>query len=87
MAAEIWALLNSIWIHSLSLCHGDREKGMELQRSMVREGVEPNQVTKQLLVAVGKGGTAAIGDQQVAAAALSAAVAAAGSLIIRAGAF
>lgn len=54
---------------------------------MLREGVEPNQVTKQLLVSVGKGGSAAVADQQVAAAALSAAVAAAGSLIIRAGAF
>lgn len=54
---------------------------------MAREGVEPNVVTKQLLMAVGKGGTAAVADQQVAAAALSAAVAAAGSLIIRAGAF
>lgn len=66
---------------------GDREKGVELHRAMIREGVEPNQVTKQLLVSVGKGGSAAVVDQQVAAAALSAAVAAAGSLIIRAGAF
>lgn len=60
---------------------------MELRKAMAREGVEPNVVTKQLLMAVGKGGTAAVADQQVAAAALSAAVAAAGSLIIRAGAF
>jgi hypothetical protein len=60
---------------------------MELQRAMVREGVKPNTVTKQLLAAVGKGGTAAVADQQLTAAALSAAVAAAGSLIIRAGAF
>lgn len=64
-----------------------RDKGIELQRAMLRDGVEPNIVTKQLLSGIGKGGTAAVADQQVAAAALSAAVAAAGSLIIRSGVF
>lgn len=60
---------------------------MELQRAMGRDGVEPNQVTRQLLASVGRGGSAAIGDLQVGAAALSTAIAAAGSLLIRAGAF
>ena len=54
---------------------------------MSREGVEANAMTKQLLMDIGRGGTASVADQQVAAAALSAAVAAAGSLMIRAGAF
>ena len=54
---------------------------------MVREGVEPNHVTKQLLASVGQGGAAAVSDQQVAAAALSAAVAAAGTMIMRTGVF
>jgi hypothetical protein len=54
---------------------------------MGRDGVEPNQVTRQLLASVGRGGSAAIGDLQVGAAALSTAIAAAGSLLIRAGAF
>lgn len=54
---------------------------------MSREGVEPNTMTRQLLLDIGRGGTSAVADQQVAAAALSAAVAAAGSMMIRAGAF
>ena len=54
---------------------------------MARDGVEPNNVTQQLLTAVSRGGTAAVADLQVGAAALSAAVAAAGSIMIRAGAF
>ena len=64
-----------------------RDKGIELQRAMSREGVEPNTMTRQLLVDIGRGGTSAVADQQVAAAALSAAVAAAGSLMIQTGAF
>ena len=64
-----------------------REKGVELQRSMARDGVGPNSITQQLLTAVGRGGTAAVADLQVGTAALSAAVAAAGSIMIRAGAF
>ena len=64
-----------------------RGKGIELHRAMVRERVEGNMMTRQLLLGIGKGGEAAVEDQQVATAALSAAVAAAGSLMIRAGAF
>lgn len=70
-----------------TLCLTCRDKGMELQQMMSREGVEANAMTKQLLMDIGRGGTASVADQQVAAAALSAAVAAAGSLMIRAGAF
>ena len=35
---------------------------MELQHAMAREGVEPNQVTRQLLSSVGRGGSAAVAD-------------------------
>lgn len=64
-----------------------RDKGIELQRMMSREGVQPNTMTRQLLLDIGRGGTSQVADQQVTAAALSAAVAAAGSIMIRAGAF
>ena len=70
---------------TLLLCR--RGKGIELHRAMVRERVEGNMMTRQLLLGIGKGGEAAVEDQQVATAALTAAVAAAGSLMIRAGAF
>lgn len=58
---------------------------MALQRAMKAEGIAPNQVTHRLLESVGKGGVSQVEGQQVAATALAAAVAAAGSIIIRAG--
>ena len=45
------------------------------------------QVTQQLLAVVGKRGVAALESQQVAATALTAAVAAAGSVLMGAGVF
>ena len=75
------------WCMPLTLLLCRRGKGIELHRAMVRERVEGNMMTRQLLLGIGKGGEAAVEDQQVATAALTAAVAAAGSLMIRAGAF
>lgn len=51
------------------------------------QGVEPNLVTQQLMAAVGRRGVASVEEQQVAAAALSAIFAAAGSLLFRTGIF
>lgn len=52
---------------------------------MKADGIPPNQVTQRLLESVGKGGISHVEGQQVAATALAAAVAAAGSIIMRAG--
>ena len=60
-------------------------QALALQRNMKVDGVAPDQVTQRLMESVGKGGISAVEDQQVATAALAAAVAAAGSIIIRAG--
>ena len=52
---------------------------------MKSEGVAPDSMTQRLMDSIGKGGVSAIENQQVATTALAAAVAAAGSIIIRAG--
>ncbi len=57
------------------------DRAMELFRQMTSEGVVPNNVTQQLMSGVGKKGVAAVEGQQAAAAALTAALAAAGSLL------
>ena len=54
---------------------------------MATVGVTPNAVTQELLDGVCKGGVAAIENQQAAIAALSAAVAAAGTVLMRSGIF
>lgn len=64
---------------------GQWDQALVLQRNMKVDGVAPNQVTQHLMESIGKGGISSVEDQQVATAALAAAVAAAGSLIIRAG--
>ena len=64
-----------------------RDKGLELGREMALTGVEANVVTRQLLSAIGRGGAACIGDAHLAVTALTAAVAAAGSLAMRSGLF
>ena len=61
------------------------EAGLELTKDMRREKIEPNSVTLQLMHGLGSKGVAAVEKQQVAAAALSAAVAAAGTLVMRTG--
>ncbi len=66
---------------------GQYDKALELLREMKREMLAPNAVTHQLMVAIGKKGAASVETQQITAAAMSAALAAAGSLLIRAGAF
>ena len=71
-------------VHGCCAC---RDKGLELGREMALTGVEPNAVTRQLLSAIGRGGAACVGDAHLAVTALTAAVAAAGSLAMRSGLF
>ncbi|GIL93379.1 hypothetical protein Vretimale_17468 [Volvox reticuliferus] len=66
---------------------GQPDKALELLGSMRREGVEPNALTAQLLALVGRQGVRSVENQQVAAAALSAAVAAYGTLLMQTGFF
>ncbi|CAD7695157.1 unnamed protein product [Ostreobium quekettii] len=66
---------------------GRFDHALQLHKYMEAEGVEPNNVTVTLLNSVGKHGVRAVEHQQAAATALSAAVAAAGALMIQAGAF
>ncbi|KAK9827398.1 hypothetical protein WJX81_006751 [Elliptochloris bilobata] len=63
------------------------DKGLELGRELTLSGLEPNTVTRQLLSAIGRGGVACVGDAHLAVTALTAAVAAAGSLAMRSGLF
>lgn len=63
------------------------DHALQLHKYMESEGIEPNNVTVTLLNSVGKHGVRAIEHQQAAATALSAAVAAAGALMIQSGAF
>jgi hypothetical protein len=49
--------------------------------------VEPNALTQQLATEIGRKGAATVEGQQITAAALSAAMAAAGTLLIRSGVF
>ncbi len=73
----------------LAACDGANqfEEGIKLQREMRSEGVQPNTITYNLLHALGAQGVAAVEKQQVAATALAAAVAAAGSIMMRTGVF
>jgi len=66
---------------------GRFDHALQLHKYMEAEGVEPNNVTVTLLNSVGKHGVRAVEHQQAAATALSAAVAAAGALMVQAGAF
>lgn len=63
------------------------EKAVVLGREMQSAGVRANSVTQQLLDGVCKEGVRAVETQQAAVAALTAAVAAAGTVMIRAGIF
>lgn len=63
------------------------EAAVAVQAGMASAGVTGDALTARLLAAVGRGGVSAVEDQQFAAAALSAALAAAGGLIMRAGFF
>ncbi|DBA66999.1 TPA: hypothetical protein ACH3X2_002107 [Trebouxia sp. C0005] len=61
------------------------DAGVDLSKDMRRDNVEANHVTMQLMQGLGSKGIALVEKQQVAAAALSAAVAAAGTLVMRSG--
>lgn len=63
------------------------EKALDLLRGMKREGIEANAVTGALMASIGRKGAASVENQQLTAAALSAAMAAAGTLLIRTGIF
>jgi pentatricopeptide repeat protein len=63
------------------------DQALTLYAEMQERGVTPNAVTQQLLDGVCKGGVKAVEHQQATIAALSAAVAAAGTVMIRAGIF
>ncbi|KXZ48893.1 hypothetical protein GPECTOR_24g182 [Gonium pectorale] len=66
---------------------GQPDRALELLAAMRREGVEANALTGQLLALVGAQGVRSVENQQVAAAALSAAVAAYGTLLMQTGLF
>jgi pentatricopeptide repeat protein len=66
---------------------GQYERALDLLRSMRREGVAGNALTTQLAANVGRKGAATVESQQLTAAALSAAMAAAGTLLMRSGVF
>jgi pentatricopeptide repeat protein len=63
------------------------ERALDLLRSMRRDGVAGNALTAQLAANVGRKGAATVESQQLTAAALSAAMAAAGTLLMRTGMF
>lgn len=63
------------------------DKALELFNMMKRDGIEPNAVTQQVMTSIGKKGAQYVENQQVAAATISAVVAAAGTLLMRTGMF
>ena len=73
----------------LAACERARawDEAVAVAEGMRRDGVSPDADTARLLQAVGRGGVGAVEDAQLAAAALSAALAAAGSLLMRTGVF
>ena len=58
---------------------------MVLHKAMRSDGVSADPLTHRLMESIGKTGVSNVENQQIAAAAITAAVAAAGSIIIRAG--
>ena len=66
---------------------GKFDTALEMQREMRRVGVIGNTLTGQLLQSVGRKGVAAMDGMQATTAALSAAVVAAGTLLMRSGVF
>lgn len=73
----------------LAACERARawDDAVTVAEGMRRDGVAPDADTARLLQAVGRGGVGAVEDAQLAAAALSAALAAAGGLLMRTGVF
>jgi len=66
---------------------GAWEAGIKLREAMAADGIAPNTMTNQLMAQLSQGGVSFVETQQVAVAALSAAVAAAGTALVSAGAF
>lgn len=66
---------------------GQHDSALELFHSMRRDGVEPNSVTIQLMSNIGRQGVQNVESQQAVATALSAAVAAAGTVLMQNGMF
>ena len=81
----------SVHVYNALLAAAERagkfDTALELQREMRRVGINGNLLTGQLLQSVGRKGVAAVDGLQATTAALSAAVAAAGTLLIRSGMF
>ncbi|MEW5301301.1 MAG: hypothetical protein WDW36_004167 [Sanguina aurantia] len=81
----------TVYVYNALLAAAERAqqagRGLELYAAMQREGVEPNAVTLQLLANVGRQGVATVESQQVTAAALTAAFAAAGTMLMQTGMF
>lgn len=66
---------------------GYSETALKLLASMKDDGLEPNGVTNNLMSAVGRRGVQSVEGQQAALAAISAAVAAAGGILMSRGMF
>jgi pentatricopeptide repeat protein len=81
----------SVHLFNALLAAADRarqyERAVSLWAEMRAAGVAPNAATRALLEGVARGGVRAVEGQQAAVAALTAAVAAAGTVMIRAGVF
>lgn len=89
MQREGVALTVHVYNALIAACEraGRWDQALELHRSMTRDGIEGNGVTAQLMHSVGRKGVASVESAQLTAAALSAAMAAAGTLLIRSGMF
>ena len=66
---------------------GRADEALRLIECMKRDGVHPNQLTNHLMTSIGKKGVEDVEGQQAALTAISAAMAAAGGLLIQRGVF
>ncbi|GAX83171.1 hypothetical protein CEUSTIGMA_g10597.t1 [Chlamydomonas eustigma] len=74
----------------LAACERDGQKpevALSLINAMTKEGIKPNALTQRLMGSVGRQGVEVVEGQQAALAAISAAVAAAGGILIHKGVF
>ena len=88
---EAAGLTPSVYVFNALLAACERARAWDaavgVQAAMRRAGVRGDDATARLLQAVGRGGVESVEDTQRAAAALAAALAAAGGLLMRAGLF
>ncbi|KAL6753430.1 hypothetical protein V8C86DRAFT_2726574 [Haematococcus lacustris] len=89
MAREGVVATLAVYNTLLAACErgGETQAGLELLQAMKREGMQPNALTQRLMASLGQMGVQAVQREQVAAAALSAVFAAAGSVMMRVGMF